>query len=57
MKELMVWELQMYTIDDKTGKETVYTYNGDCSFICDYVTIDECTKLVTFDPLKEKEKK
>jgi len=42
MAELMVWDLQMYTIDEETGEETLYTYTGDCSFICDYITIDEC---------------
>ena len=42
MADLMVWDLQMYTIDEETGEETIYSYKGDCSFICDYITIDEC---------------
>ena len=45
MADLMVWDLQMYTIDEETGEETIYSYKGDCSFICDYITIDECEKI------------
>ena len=44
MKELMVWDVIMYT-EDEDGTITKYQYGGDCSFICDYITIDECDKI------------
>ena len=49
MADLMVYELIMYSINEVTGKETFYDYNGDCSCICDIIDGDDC-KVIDYKP-------
>ena len=39
--DLMVWDITMYT-EDEDGTIIKYSYEGDCSPICDIISIDDC---------------
>tara|TARA_Y100000310_G_scaffold186046_1_gene186093 strand:+ start:373 stop:525 length:153 start_codon:yes stop_codon:yes gene_type:complete len=38
---MMVWDLIMYK-EDKNGNVVKYSYEGDCSWICDAISEDDC---------------
>ena len=42
---LIVHELIMTKIDEETGDEIFYSYEGDCSWICDMIDEDDCKLL------------
>jgi len=48
--DIMVYDITFYQYNEETGEERHFDYDGDCSYICDVVTLDELT-------LKKKEKK
>ena len=42
MSDLMVYSLTMFKEDEETGKQTFYTYEGCCSWICDGIEESDC---------------
>ena len=48
--DIVVYDITFYQYNEETGEERHYNYDGDCSFICDVITLDELT-------LTKKEKK
>ena len=45
MSDLMVYEIVMYKEGEKTGKQTFYTYEGDCGWICDGISESDCVPI------------
>jgi hypothetical protein len=41
---ILLWDIIYYKEDDK-GNQKFYSYNGDCSGFCDYVSKDELEEM------------
>ena len=42
---MLIWDIILYEEDEETKEMTFYSYEGDCSVLCDDIDISECREI------------
>ena len=42
---LGIYDIILYSEDEETGKQEFYSYQGDCSFMFDDITPEDCIEI------------